>query len=144
MNLFGVLGISSSALTAQRQRAEVVTANMANAETTQTAEGGPYRRKQVVFAAQSAAASPFRLVSAHAGNGQGVRVAEVIEDSAPAIERFEPTHPDADARGYVSYPNINPVTEMVDLMGAVRSYQMNAAAVNASKQMIQQSIDLLR
>ncbi len=144
MNLFGVLGISASALTAQRQRAEVVTANMANAETTQTAEGGPYRRKQVVFAAQSTQTSPFTLVSAHAGGGQGVKIAEVLDDPAPAIERFEPSHPDADERGYVSYPNINPVTEMVDLMGAVRSYQMNAAAVNASKQMIQQSIDLLR
>ena len=148
MNLFGVLGISASALTAQRQRAEVVAANMANAETTRTAAGGPYQRKQVVFAAQSHAGASFSLALERGGqtggsNG-GVRVAQVVSDPAPPIERFDPSHPDADERGYVAFPNINPVTEMVDLMGAVRSYELNAAAVNASKQMIQQSIDLLR
>ena len=147
MNLFGVLGISASALTAQRQRAEVVTANMANAETTQTVEGGPYRRKQVVFSNLGNSTSPFSRYRP-AGQPAGPREAYALRRWS-AIQRRRSSalirsHPDADERGYVAYPNINPVTEMVDLMGAVRSYQLNASAVNASKQMIQQSIDLLR
>ena len=73
-----------------------------------------------------------------------VRLTEVVEDKSAPIRRYEPSHPDADKDGYVSYPNINPVQEMVDLMGSVRAYQLNAWAVNASKQMIQQSIDILK
>jgi flagellar basal-body rod protein FlgC len=146
MSLFSNLEISGAALAAERQRAEVVAANMANSETTRTPEGGPYRRKEVVFASSG---NSFRLMLA--GSQQqfmlpaaSVRVADVIEDNTPPITRYEPNHPDADKDGFVSYPNINPVQEMVDLMGAVRAYQLNASAVNAAKQMIQQSFDILR
>jgi flagellar basal-body rod protein FlgC len=148
MNLFGVMGISASGLSAERTRAEVVAGNMANAESTHTAEGGPYQRKEVVF--ESAAPSSFRMqlasagASASAGTPGGVSVRSIISDTAAPIMRYEPSHPDADADGFVAYPNINPVLEMTDLMGASRAYQMNASAVQAAKQMIQQSIELLK
>jgi flagellar basal-body rod protein FlgC len=149
MNLFGVMGISASGLSAERTRAEVVASNMANAESTHTAEGGPYQRKEVVF--QSAAPSSFRMQLANAagnsastGISGGVAVRSIVADTAAPIMRYEPSHPDADANGFVAYPNINPVLEMTDLMGAARAYQMNASAVQAAKQMIQQSIELLK
>jgi flagellar basal-body rod protein FlgC len=147
MSMFSTLEISGSALTAERQRAEIVAANMANAETTHTETGGPYRRKEVVFA--SAGVQPFRLALAgfhpmlNAGQ-PAVRVERVVDDPTPSLMRYDPGHPDADKDGYVAYPNINPVQEMVDLMGAVRSYQLNASAITATKQMIQQSIELLK
>lgn len=145
MNLFGVMEISASALAAQRQRAEVATANLANAETTRTEDGGPYRRKLVVFGARSPGFQ-LALQNARAGSSipRGVEVRQVVEDTAPPIMRYDPGHPDANAEGYVAYPNLNPATEMVDLMSAVRSYEASAAAVNATKQMIQSSMDLVR
>jgi flagellar basal-body rod protein FlgC len=147
MNLFGVMGISASGLSAERTRAEVVTGNMANAESTRTAEGGPYQRKEVVL--QSEGPSSFRMQLASAGgrtNGPagGVSVRSIVSDTTAPVMRYEPSHPDADANGFVAYPNINPVLEMTDLMGAARAYQMNASAVQAAKQMIQQSIELLK
>lgn len=147
MGAFDMLNISASALTAERQRAEVTTANMANAETTHTAAGGPYRRKEVVFASQGRAS--FRLMFASTNPPPGkvagtVRISQVVDDPTPAVKRYEPGHPDADKDGYVAFPAINPVQEMVDLMGATRAYQLNASAVSAAKQMIQQSIDILK
>jgi len=148
MGLFNALEASASALSAERQRAEVVAANLANAESTRTDNGiGPFRRKLVVFS--SPAPSRFQLLltglnKLTGGRLGGVRLTKVIEDPAPPIVRYEPGHPDADPNGYVAYPAINPVQEMVDLMGAVRAYQLNASAVNASKQMIQQSLDILK
>jgi len=147
MGLFSTLEISGSALAAERARAEIVAANMANAETTRTPQGGPFRRKMAVFS--GAGAAGFRLLLAGysrlAGRGAGtVRLTNVVEDTTPAVMRYEPGHPDADPSGFVAYPNVNPIQEMVDLMGAVRAYQLNASAVTASKQMIQQSLDILK
>lgn len=147
MGLFDILNISASALSAERQRAEVTSANLANAETTHTEEGGPYVRKEVVFSAQNTSA--FMNVVNHVGRfgqipGGSVQLTQVVEDTTPPVMRYEPGNPDADKNGYVAYPAINPVSEMVDLMGAVRAYQLNASAVNAAKQMIQQSIDILK
>ena len=147
MNLFDSLSISGSALAAERQRSEVIAANMANAETTHTEAGGPYRRREVVF--QSSGASTFRLALANTGNFSGpasgsVQISEVVDDPTPPVLRYEPGHPDANKDGYVAYPAINPVMEMVDLMGSVRAYQLNASAIAAAKQMIQQSIDILK
>jgi flagellar basal-body rod protein FlgC len=146
MNLFEQIRVSGGAMAAERLRAEVVAGNMANMETTRSVEGGPYRRKQVVFAAER---PPFRMVLAGAragveGASGGVRVAGIVNDAREPIKRYEPGHPDADAEGYVSYPNIDPVEETVDLMSAVRSYELNASAVQAAKQMIQQSLQLLQ
>jgi flagellar basal-body rod protein FlgC len=148
MSIFTSLEVSGSALAAERQRAEVVAANMANAETTRTPEGGPYRRKQVVFS--SSQASSFRMLLVNSG-AQGVdlgtspvRITKVVEDATPPIMRYEPGNPDANGEGYVAYPNINPVQEMADLMDSVRAYQLNAAAVSASKQIITGAIDILK
>jgi len=147
MSMFSALEVSGSAMEAQRQRAEVVAANMANADTTRTSSGGPYKRKEVVFSSSGSSAFQLLLAGFRRLTGRStpaVRVSRIVSDPAPAVMRYEPGHPDADKNGYVAYPNINPIAEMVDLMGAVRSYQLNAAAVSASKQMIQGSMDILK
>jgi flagellar basal-body rod protein FlgC len=146
VNLFGAMDISASALVAERQRAEVVTTNLANADTTQTPQGGPYRRMQVVFATAPIGADGGPGGSASQADlaARGVRVVNVLEDKSAPIERYEPGNPHANAQGYVSYPAIDPAAEMADLMDAARAYQLNATAVQASKNMIQASIDLLR
>jgi flagellar basal-body rod protein FlgC len=150
MNLFGMLEVSGSALAAERWRAEIVSANMANAETTRTPQGGAYRRQLVVFRALPSPRFPMMLASLHQNQSllqhspqEGVRVDRVIADQTPLPRRYEPGHPDADAAGYVTYPNVNPVMEMTDLLSAVRAYQLNAAAVQAAKNMIQQSLQIL-
>ncbi|HTV63986.1 MAG TPA: flagellar basal body rod protein FlgC [Bryocella sp.] len=148
MNLFGLFQISGSALAAERLRAEVVTTNLANVESTRTADGQPYRRRMVIFSSKPS--SPFQLRMASllapgtADEAGGVRVSAIVTDSTPPLRRYEPGHPDADANGYVSYPAINPAQEMVDLMEAERAYELNASAVQAAKQMIQQSLQILR
>jgi len=151
MNLFGVMDISASALKAERVRAEVVASNMANAETTRTADGGPYRRHHVVFSATDSKSFEAALMGQIGGGGTasksvqgGVDVSGVIEDQGAPLMRFDPQHPDAGADGYVAYPDINPVTEMVDLMGATRSYGMNASAVQAEKGMLANSLEILK
>jgi flagellar basal-body rod protein FlgC len=143
MNLFGMLEVSGSALSAERWRAEVVSANMANAETTRTPQGGPYRRQLVVFRARPLARFPMLLAATHSPGAQGVQVDRVVADASPLPRRYEPGHPDADSSGYVTYPNVNPVMEMTDLLSAVRAYQLNAAAVQAAKSMIEQSLQIL-
>jgi flagellar basal-body rod protein FlgC len=144
MNLFGMLEVSGSALGAERWRAEVVAANMANAETTRTAQGGAYRRQMLLFRAQPMPRFPLLLAGLRrAAPDGGVRVEQVVADMSPMPRRYEPGHPDADAAGYVTHPNVNPVMEMADLLSAVRAYQLNAAAVQAAKSMIQQSLQIL-
>jgi flagellar basal-body rod protein FlgC len=143
MNLFAMLEASGSALSAERWRAEVVSANMANADTTRTAEGGPYRRQLVVFRAHSLPRFPLLLASMRQTTPAAVSVDRVVADPTPLPRRYEPGHPDADSSGYVTYPNVNPVMEMTDLLSAVRAYQLNAAAVQAAKSMIQQSLQIL-
>jgi len=144
MNLFGMLEISGSALTAERLRAEVVTSNMANAETTRTPEGGPYQRQLVVFHARRSQPFPLMLAGMSASSARGVQVDQVLVDRKPPVERYQPGHPDADAQGFVAYPALDPVEEMTDLLGAMRAYELNASAVQATKSMLQQSLDLLR
>ena len=148
MNLFGMLEVSGSALAAERWRAEVVSANMANAETTRTPQGGAYRRQLVVFRALPGPRFPMMLASLHqiCCNAVPRRACASTGSSptqTPLPRRYEPGHPDADAAGYVTYPNVNPVMEMTDLLSAVRAYQLNAAAVQAAKNMIQQSLQIL-
>ena len=147
MGIFNTLNISASALSAERQRSEVAATNLANVDTTHRPDGaGPFRRKQIVLS--SVGGFQFRgLLPASAGSRSepgGVRLTRVVEDTTPPVRRFEPGNPDADKEGYVAYPSINPVQEMVDLMGSVRAYQLNASAITASKQLIQQSIELLK
>jgi flagellar basal-body rod protein FlgC len=143
MSLFSALSIGASGMAAQRARAEALTENLANAETTRTPEGGPYRRKDVVFESASVD-SPFSSVFDTAlQSAGGVQVADVVTDMSAPEQRYLPGHPDADANGYVAFPHINPAEDMVDLMGAARNYEANVAAMTAVKDMIQKSIDLL-
>jgi flagellar basal-body rod protein FlgC len=156
MNLFGLMETSGSAMQAERMRAEVVAANMANAETTRTESGGPYRRHMVVFAANQEnagfASSLSDAVGANAasvlgpgsGASAGVHIAAVVEDLAPPLKRYDPGHPDAGPDGFVSYPDINPLTEMVDLMGATRAYGLNGSAVQAEKGMISSALEIAK
>jgi len=133
MSLFSVLSVSASGMAAQRTRAEIVAENLANADTTRTPDGGPYRRRDVVF--ESMLAEEM---------GTGVSVSGVLVDETDPMRRYSPGHPDADKDGYVAMPRINPAEEMVDLMGASRGYQANVAAFSAAKDMIHRSIDLLK
>ncbi len=146
MNLFGLMEVSGSALQAERLRAEVVTSNMANAETTRTQDGGPYRRQHVVFQSQAPDLTNFasHLLSEGDGDVGGVEISAVVSDQGAGLRRYDPQHPDADKDGYVSYPDINPLTEMVDLMGATRAYGLNSSAVQATKSMITSSLDILK
>jgi flagellar basal-body rod protein FlgC len=143
MSLFTALSIGASGMAAQRTRAEALTENLANAETTRTPEGGPYRRKDVVFES-SPVSSPFSSIfDAQLQSVGGVQVADIVSDNSAPEMRYLPGHPDANAEGYVAFPHINPAEDMVDLMGAARNYEANIAAMNAVKDMIQKSIDLL-
>ena len=145
MNLFGLLTVSGSALSAERIRAEVTAVNMANAETTRTLDGGPYRRQQVVFESLSPNSHSFQNEYQNSSSTpQGVRVAALLSDTSEPSRRYDPQHPDADKLGYVAYPNINPLTEMVDLIGASRAYSLNSSAVQATKGMIIASLDILK
>jgi flagellar basal-body rod protein FlgC len=161
MNLFGMMETSGSAMEAERMRAEVVAANMANAETTRTARGGPYRRQEVVFAANQGDPGFLDSMTAASAGGAapnsaaldlpndsavapGVHISAVVEDPSPPLKRYDPGHPDAGPDGYVSYPDINPLTEMVDLMGATRAYGLNGAAVQAEKGMITSALEIAK
>jgi len=121
--------IAASGLAAQRFRLDVITTNLANAETTRTPEGGPYHRKQVVF---------------QAGEEDGIESVEAVPDARPLRSVYQPGHPDADANGYVQMPNVNPVEEMVDLVAATRSYEANVTALNATKGMIKKALEIGR
>lgn len=154
MNLFGLIETSGSAMQAERTRAEIVAANMANAETTRTESGTPYRRQMVVFEAgpqETTFEHSLRLAGGHwsgssnnRGSAPGVHIAAVVEDPGEPLKRYDPGHPDAGPDGYVSYPNINPVSEMVDLMGATRAYGLNGSAVQAEKSMIVSALEIAR
>ncbi len=145
MSLFSTLSVSASGMSAERQRAQVLVENIANADTTRTTEGGPYKRKDVVFESQNVA-SPFSsfMESRMGGTANGVAVSDVVEDTSDGDRRYLPGHPDADKDGYVAFPKVNPAEDMVDLLGASRSYQANISAISAVKDMIQRSIDLFR
>jgi flagellar basal-body rod protein FlgC len=146
MSLFSSLSVSASGMNAQRTRAELLVENLANAETTRTADGGPYRRKDVVFQSNGVDA-PFSSVLADQMNGSGstgVAVSDVVVDQRDPERRYLPGHPDAGADGYVAFPRLNPAEEMVDLVSASRGYQANVASMTSVKEMLQRSIDLLK
>jgi len=142
MSLFGSMEVSASGMSAQRTRAELLVENMANSETTRTPEGGPYRRKDVVFSTQEQT-SPFSAVFQHEV-GTGVSVADVITDTSDPEMRYMPGHPDANGDGYVAFPRMNPAEDMVDLLNSTRSYEANVAAISSVKDMISRSIDIMR
>jgi flagellar basal-body rod protein FlgC len=141
MDVSSTLAISSSALQAQRLRMDVIAANLANAQSTRTPEGGPYKRRDVVL--EATPGGSFDDVLGAEGGG-AVRVARVVEDDKPPRVVFDPGHPDADPQGYVAYPNVNPITEMVDLMAATRAYEANVAAINATKRVLEAALSIGR
>jgi flagellar basal-body rod protein FlgC len=175
--LFRAIGISASGLTAQRERMEVIATNLANAEVTRTADGGPYRRQVARLEAATAESAPYGGVGQPALNGtlsapqapfgtapfsvggdaarsievpvlptddgrHGVRIAEITTDPRDGKLVYEPGHPDADANGYVRYPNVDPTQEMVDLLDARRLYEANLTVLQSAKQMLRQALDI--
>ena len=145
MSLFSSLAVSASGMDAQKARAQILVENLANSETTRTPEGGPYRRKDVVFSSDPGVSSfSSELESALATTGTGVKVSGITVDQRPPEMRYMPGHPDDDKEGYVAFPRINPAEDMVDLMGASRSYEANVSAISAVKDMIQRSLDILK
>ncbi len=149
MSLYLALDVGASGLSAQRRRVEALAENIANAETTRTPEGGPYRRKRVVFETAEPGLSfgdAFRGARLRFDGEAlvGVRVAAVGVDPSPPDQRYQPDHPDAGPDGYVDYPSFNPIEDMVDLTASVRSYQANLAVIEAVKQMINATIDVAR
>jgi len=144
MSLMTAIEVSASGLSAQRRRLEVLVSNLVNADTTAPAGTEPYRRKDVVFTA-TRPQSTFggELTSAMEGVN-GVEVSEIVTDQSDPVRRYEPGHPHADKDGYVTYPNINPMEEMVNMLSASRSYEANLQAVNAAKDMAQKTLDIIR
>jgi flagellar basal-body rod protein FlgC len=142
MSLFDALNTAASGLSAERMRMDVTAENLANAQTTRGADGQPYRRKVVVL--QEASASRFGRTLDGAMNGQGVKVTQIAQDATPNRLVYDPGHPDADPRGYVSMPNVQPVTEMVDLITASRGYEANVTVMQTAKQMFSKTLELLR
>lgn len=139
MDLLTAFKISASGLNVQRTRMNVIASNLANINTTRTAEGGPYRRKEVVVAAQPAEPS-FKDVLGSKVNK--VEVAEIREDNGPLRKVYDPNHPDADPDGYVSLPNVNLMEEMVDMISTSRSYEANVTATSTTKNMIQRALEI--
>jgi len=145
MSLFSALSVSASGMSAQRARTELLVENLANADTTRTPDGGPYRRKDAVFMSDPVATQFSSLFESELNpNVGGVRVSQVVTDTRDPEMRYLPGHPDADKDGYVAYPRMNPAEDMVDLLGASRSFQANVSAISAVKDMIQHSLELFR
>lgn len=132
MSLFSIFNISGSAMTAQAQRLNVVASNLANADSTTSANGEPYRAKQVVFSA-----TPM-----DGQGGVGVKVAAVVEDASPMKVVYDPKHPMANEQGYVTMPNVNVVEEMVNMISSSRSYQNNVDVMNTSKSLLLKTLTI--
>jgi flagellar basal-body rod protein FlgC len=150
MGLFDALGISASGLSAERLRMDVTAENLANAQSTRGPDGQPYRRKEVVLQAtgqqggfQNVLDGALRRGEPSAEGG-GVQVAAIVSDDAPGRRIYDPGHPDADGQGYVTMPNVDSVTEMVDLISASRAYEANVTAMQTAKSMFTKTLDLLR
>jgi flagellar basal-body rod protein FlgC len=143
MSLFNAIDTAASGLSAERLRMDVVAENLANAQTTRGADGQPYRRKVVVLEEQTGASFGAALDGAMHRRG-GVTVSAIAEDSTPNRLVYDPGHHDADARGYVSMPNVQPVAEMVDLITASRGYEANVTVMQTAKQMFSKTLEILR
>ncbi|WP_434756849.1 flagellar basal body rod protein FlgC [Borrelia puertoricensis] len=151
MGLFSSINTASTGLTAQRLRLDVIANNIANVETTRTSEGGSYRRQRIIFSPR--VVSPYwkgPFVPDHLDNGvgQGVRVSGIEKDKAPLKLKYDPTHPDAiksgDLKGYVEFPNVNAVEEMVDMISASRAYEANSTVINSGKAMFRSALSILQ
>lgn len=149
MSIFHSFNASASALTAQRLRMDVISSNIANAQTTRATldDAGnyvPYRRKMVVFEPNEKSFQSFlhQAQNRQTPPGNGVRVSRIVEDAEPFKMVFDPTHPDANEEGYVQLPNVDPLKEMVDLMSATRAYEANVTSLNATKGMLMKALEI--
>lgn len=146
MDLFTAMDVSSSALTAERTRMNLISSNLANANSTRTAEGGPYKRKDAVFAAEPVRQPFSAALNRKAGLQQlnKVSVLQVVEDQNPPRLQYDPSHPEADAKGYVAMPNVNVVEEMADMIAATRSYEANVTTLQATKSIALKTLEISR
>ena len=146
MGMFDAIDAAASGLSAERLRMDVVAENLANAQTTKGADGKPYQRKSVSLQEAQGSGSSFdAILSGRLGtDAHGVQVAGIVADTSPGKKVYDPGHPDADANGYITLPNVNPVTEMVDLITAQRGYEANVTAMQTAKTMFNRTLDLLR
>ncbi len=146
MDFFSAMNVSASALSAERTRMNLISSNLANANATRTPEGGPYKRKDAVFAAEQQPENGFgRALDGAAGRHvRQVKVAGIVEDQNPPRMQYDPSHPDADPQGYVALPNVNVVEEMADMINATRTYEANVTAVQAAKSMALKTLEISR
>jgi len=144
MSLFDAIGTAASGLSAERMRMDVTAENLANAQTTRGADGQPYKRKVVVLQEDAPRSFGSTLDGVMNAKGSRVRVAQIAQDTTPNRLVYDPGHPDADPRGYVSMPNVQPVTEMVDLISASRGYEANVTVMQTAKQMFTKTLEILR
>lgn len=145
MGFLNGIDICASGLTAQRLRMDVIANNLANATTTRTSAGGPYRRQMVIFEARNSGQRNFKeILQKELADYGGVRVKGIQEDDSPLRRVYEPSHPDADQEGYVNYPNINVVAEMVDMISTSRSYEANTTVMTSIKNMAMKAIEIGR
>lgn len=146
MSIFTAFNISASGMTAQQLRQDIIAQNIANVNTTRTEDGTPYKRKNVVFTEKSNNIRNFSSVLTAATSsiaGKGVKVTQIVEDNDTAMKMvYDPSHPDADENGYVTYPNVNVITEMTDLIDASRSYEANLTSFNATKAMLVKGLEV--
>ncbi|MGA2151282.1 MAG: flagellar basal body rod protein FlgC [Geobacteraceae bacterium] len=145
MDFFTSMDVSSSGMAAERTRMNLISSNIANANSTRTQEGGPYRRKDPVFSAVPATGGFNSVMDRNGATGlKKVEVTQIREDQSSPRMQYDPTHPDADGQGYVALPNVNVIEEMVDMISATRSYEANVTAAEAAKSMAMKTLDLLK
>jgi flagellar basal-body rod protein FlgC len=142
MDFFSALDISSSAMSAERTRMNLISSNLANANSTRTAEGGPYKRKDAVFTATPLAGTFTNAMNQANSRLSRVDVTGIVEDSSSPRMQYDPTHPDADVKGYVALPNVNVIEEMADMISATRTYEANVTAAQAAKSMALKTLEL--
>lgn len=146
MGYFGALDIGASALTAQRLRMDTISQNIANANTTRTENGTPYRRREVIF--EEKPGTPFSEYLTDSSKerfiGKGVKVSKIVEDSSPFKRVYDPGNPDADTDGYVQMPNVDIITEMVNMISATRAYEANVTSINSTKSMAMKALEIGR
>jgi len=142
MDFFSSMNVSSSALTAERTRMNLISSNLANANATRTPEGGPYKRKDAVFAATPVENRFSRALNSASGDVRQVAIQQIVEDRNPPRMQYDPSHPDADPKGYVAMPNVNVIEEMADMINATRTYEANVTAVQAAKSMAMKTLEI--
>lgn len=147
-SMFTAIDTSASGLTAQRLRMDIIAGNIANVDSTRTPEGGPFKRQLAVFASRSEVTFrkfpflPMKIKTELEAPGDGVKVLEIMKDPSPPRLRYEPGHPDANSEGYVAYPNVDVVKEMVDMISASRAYEANVTSINAAKSMFNRALSI--